>query len=237
MSAAQVSEINKGLYEMVEEFRMRKIDEEYPVIWVDALYEKIREDHRIQSNAVMVIKAINMQGKQEILAIEPMENESEETYSILFEKLKERGLQKVWLCVSDAHKGLQVAILKCFPGASWQRCKVHFMRNILAQVPQKEKERVGGKLKMIWNAPDEQTARKLKEAFCDEFNTRFEKAVKCLEDGFEDSIQFYAFEKIDPKKISSTNTLERVNREIRRRSRVVGIFPSTDSYIRADNKL
>ena len=232
LSASEVSEINKGLDDMVEEFRSRKLDKEYPVLWADALYEKIRDNGRVVSKAVMVIKAVNMDGQQEILAVEPMENESEQTYSALFGKLQERGMEKVWLCVSDAHKGLEAAIRKTLPGTTWQRCKVHFMRNILAYVPQTHKETVASRLKLIWKAPDEKTARALKEDFCREYENRYPKAVECLEQGFEDSIGFYAFEELDSRKISSTNTLERLNREIRRRSSVVGIFPSTDSYIR-----
>lgn len=232
LSASEVSEINGGLDQMVEEFRTRRLDAEYPVIWADALYEKIRDNHRVVSKAVMVVKAVNLEGRQEILAVEPMENESEETYSALFRKLQERGLEKVWLCVSDAHKGLQAAIRSTLHGTSWQRCKVHFMRNILAYVPQRDKERVAARLKLIWQAPDEKSARAMKAAFCQEYEKSFPKAVECLEEGFEDSVQFYAFEELDGRKISSTNTLERLNREIRRRSSVVGIFPSTDSYIR-----
>lgn len=232
LSASEVSEINQGLDDMVEEFRSRKLDKEYPVLWADALYEKIRDNGRVVSKAVMVIKAVNMDGQQEILAVEPMENESEQTYSALFRKLQERGMEKVWLCVSDAHKGLEAAIRKTLPGTTWQRCKVHFMRNILAYVPQTHKETVASRLKLIWKAPDEKTARALKEDFCREYENRYPKAVECLEQGFEDSIGFYAFEELDSRKISSTNTLERLNREIRRRSSVVGIFPSTDSYIR-----
>ena len=104
-SASEVSEINSGLDQMVDEFRSRKLDAEYPVIWADALYEKIRDNHRIVSKAVMVVKAVNLEGQQEILAIEPMENESEETYSALFRKLQDRGLEKVWLCVSTHTRG------------------------------------------------------------------------------------------------------------------------------------
>jgi transposase-like protein len=180
----------------------------------------------------MVIKAVNLEGEPEILAVEPMEDESEETYSALFRNLQERGLEKVWLCVSDAHRGLQAAIRTCLPGTTWQRCKVHFMRNILAHVPQKEKEMFASRLKLIWKAPDEKSARELKDSFCAEFGADFPKACDCLEEGFEDSIQFYAFKELDSRKVSSTNTLERLNREIRRRSSVVGIFPSTDTYIR-----
>ena len=218
LSASEVSEINNGLDEMVDEFRTRKLEAEYPVIWADALYEKIRDNHRIASKAVMVIKAVNLEGQQEILAVEPMENESEETYSALFRRLQDRGLEKVWLCISDAHKGLQAAIRNTLPGTTWQRCKVHFMRNILAYVPQKEKEKVAAKLKLIWKAPDEKSARAMKDDFCEEYEKSFPKAVECLEEGFEDSVQFYAFEELDSRKISSTNTLERLNREIRRRS-------------------
>ena len=232
LSASEVSEINGGLDQMVEEFRTRRLDAEYPVIWADALYEKIRDNHRVVSKAVMVVKAVNLEGRQEILAVEPMENESEETYSALFRKLQERGLEKVWLCVSDAHRGLQAAIRSTLHGTSWQRCKVHFMRNILAYIPQRDKERVAARLRLIWQAPDEKSARAMKSAFCQEYEKSFPKAVECLEEGFEDSVQFYAFGELDGRKISSTNTLERLNREIRRRSSVVGIFPSTDSYIR-----
>ncbi len=173
LSASEVSEINNGLDEMVDEFRSRKLDAEYPVIWADALYEKIRDNHRITSKAVMVIKAVNLEGQQEILAIEPMENESEETYSALFRKLQERGLEKVWLCVSDAHRGLQAAIRSTLTGTTWQRCKVHFMRNILAYVPQKDKEKVAAKLKLIWKAPDEKSARVMKDDFCEEYEKAF----------------------------------------------------------------
>ena len=156
----------------------------------------------------MVIKAVNLEGQQEILAVEPMENESEETYSALFRKLQDRGLEKVWLCVSDAHKGLQAAIRNTLHGTSWQRCKVHFMRNILTYVPQRDKEKVAAKLKLIWKAPDEKSARAMKAVFCQEYEKSFPKAVECLEEGFEDSIQFYAFEELDSRKISSTNTLD-----------------------------
>lgn len=232
ISASEVSQINKGLDDMVSEFRTRKLEKEYPVIWADALYEKIREDRRIVNTAVMVIKAVNLQGQQEILTVEPMVNESEETYSVLFRNLQNRGVEKIWLCISDAHKGLQAAVNKCWQGTVWQRCKVHFMRNILAYIPQKEKELIAAKLKLIWIAPDEKAARKLEQSFIDEYKDRFPKAVDCLENGFEDSIQYYGFSEIDSRKVSSTNTLERLNREIRRRTRIVGIFPNSDSYVR-----
>lgn len=232
ISASQVSEINKGLDAMVEEFRTRQLEAEYPVIWADALYEKIRDDGYVHNKAVMVVKGINLQGIPQVLAVEPMPNESEATYRDLFSRLKRRGISKIWLCVSDAHPGLQAAIRKEFLGACWQRCKVHFMRNILAHVNQKEKEKFDSLLKQIWLEPDRESAIACAERLIGKYEKRFPQAIECLDVGLEGSLQFYAFPEIDHRKISSSNTLERLNVEIRRRSRVVGIFPSIDSYIR-----
>ena len=232
ISASQVSEINKGLDDMVHEFRTRPLESEYPVLWVDALYEKIRNDTRVQNMAVQVVNGINKEGMPQILAVEPMENESEETYRVLFSKLKSRGLKTVWLCVSDAHKGLQAAIRKEFIGTSWQRCKVHFMRNILAHVNQREKEKFASHLKQIWLEPDKESAVACAERLISKYGKHFPQAIECLENGLEDSLQFYEFPEIDHRKIATTNSLERLNVEIRRRSRVIGIFPSIDSYAR-----
>jgi putative transposase len=232
ISASQVSGINKELNEQIKEFRERRLKDTYPVIWVDALYEKIRVDHRICNMAVLVVCGVNLDGKREILAVEPMFEESEASYTALFNSLKARGLRNVWLAVSDAHQGLVNAVQKSFIGCSWQRCKVHFMRNILAHVPGKEKEVFAAKLKQIWQQPDDESARWYARMLIDEYENRFPKAIETLENGLEQSLQYYQFKGIDFRKISSTNTLERLNEEIRRRSRVVGIFPSMDSYIR-----
>lgn len=232
ISPGEVSQMNKSLDEMVEEFRQRPLEKEMPVIWIDAVYEKIRVGKFVKNMAIMIVKAINTEGKPAIIAIEAMENESEATYTEFFNKLKERGLEKVWLCVSDAHQGLQAAIRKCWTGSVWQRCKVHFMRNIMATVPKTKKEEFAAELKRIWQAKTKKEAIALKEAFVEKYADKYEKAVECLDEGFEDSIQYYGFSKIDSNKISSTNTLERLNKEVRRRSRVVGIFPSIKSYLR-----
>ena len=202
------------------------------MIWVDALYEKIRDERRVVNSAVMVVCGLNMAGEREILSVEAMDSENEENYRALFKGLKERGVENIWLAVSDAHPGLKAAIQKEFLGSSWQRCKVHFMRNILAKVKGKNKEIVASKIKHIWNQPDEQSAREYAKTVLYELEVLQPEAVNILEEGLEDSLQFYAFPKIDQRKISSTNMLERVNLEIRRRSRVVGIFPTCDSYIR-----
>jgi len=232
ISASQVSQLNKELNEQVEEFRNRLLENTYPIIWIDALYEKIRDNHRVRNLAVHVVSGINLDGKREILAIEPMYEESEASYTTLFESLKKRGLQNIWLAVSDAHQGLIAAIQKSFVGCSWQRCKVHFMRNILAHIPAKDKESFAAKLKQIWQQPDYESAKRYANLLIEEYATKFPKAIEVLENGLEDSLQYYEFPEIDSRKISSTNILERLNKEIRRRSKVVGIFPSMESYIR-----
>jgi putative transposase len=232
MSAGQVSEINKGLDEQVAQFRERKLDKTYPFIWVDALYEKVRENGRVISMAILVVYGVNVKGEREVLAVEPMYEESTETWSQLFVKLKNRGLKEVCLVISDAHAGIQKAVSQELLGTSWQRCKVHFMRNIMAHVTHKEKAKFAGQLKLIWTQPDQESARNYAKQFMLEYEKRFPDAVAILESGLDDSIMFYDYPLIDKRKISSTNVLERLNKEIRRRSRVVGIFPSRKSYIR-----
>jgi len=123
-----VSEINKGLNEQVEAFRSRPLEEVYPVLWVDAMYEKIRMNGHVVSMAVLIVTGINSSGIREILAVEPMVEESKETYSLICKRLKQRGLKKVWFVVSDAHAGLKAAVTECFLGSSWQRCKVGLLK-------------------------------------------------------------------------------------------------------------
>lgn len=232
ISAGQVSAMTKELDEQVARFRSRPLEREYPLIWVDALYEKIRFDGRVVSMAVLVVAGVTGEGRREILACEPMVNESEETYRILFGNLKRRGLEKVWLCVSDAHAGLRAAVRKAFLGCSWQRCKVHFMRNILAHVSHQEKGPFAEKLKTIWLQPTQEAALRAARILIDEYGARFPQATATLAEGLEDALQYLSYPCFDHRKTSSTNILERLNLEIRRRSRVVGIFPSMESYLR-----
>jgi putative transposase len=232
ISAAQVSEITKGLADQVAAFRTRPLEEEYPFLWIDALYDKVRIEDRVVSLALMIAHAVNKEGERQILAIEPMFDETEDSWRAFFRKLKSRGMKRLSLCISDAHAGIQAAVRKEWLGTSWQRCKVHFMRNILAKVPHKEKARFAERLKQIWMQPDKRSAKRMTALLTEEYEKRFPEAILCLEEGLEDSLQFYHFPEIDKKRIASTNVVERIVREIRRRSRVIGVFPTVDSYVR-----
>jgi transposase-like protein len=232
ISASQVSEITKGLEEQVTAFRTRPLEEEYPFLWIDALYDKVRIEDRVVSLALMIAHGVNTAGEREILAIEPMFDETEDSWRAFFRTLKGRGMKRLSLCISDAHAGIQAAVRKEWLGTSWQRCKVHFMRNILAKVPHKEKARFAERLKQIWMQPDKRSAKRMAALLVEEYEKRFPEAIHCLEEGLEDSLQFYHFPEIDKKRISSTNVVERIVREIRRRSRVIDVFPTVDSYVR-----
>jgi len=232
LSASQVSEITSGLDERVKEFRTRLLKEEYPFLWIDAIYEKVRVEGKVQSVAVMVAYGVDSEGEREVLAVEPMWEESEDSWKDFIKGLKRRGVKRVGMVISDAHRGIQAAVKKELVGTVWQRCKVHFMRNILARVPHRDKARVAEKIKQIWLQPDQRSAEKLAKLIIEEYERKYPEAMSCLEEGLEDSLQFYNFPEVDKRRISSTNVLERVNREIRRRSRVVGVFPSVSSYLR-----
>ena len=233
ISASQVSEITKELDEQVKEFRTRPLEKEYPFVWVDALYEKVRDyENKVVSTAIMVAYGINLEGKREVLAIEPFINENKENWKMFFKKLKHRGLEKIALLISDAHPGIQPAFKESFLGASWQRCKVHFMRNILASVPFKAKKSFAAKLKQIWLQETKQEALEMAKFIINNYENKYPEAIETLKEGLEDSLQFYHFPEIDKRRISSTNVIERLNREIKRRTKVISIFPSRNSYLR-----
>lgn len=200
---SQKKRSEQALIEVVREawingISTRKIDRLAKSLGIDALYEKIRDSDRCRNMAIMVVKGINLQGMPHILAVEPFRGESEENYQALFASIKDRGLAKVWLCVSDAHRGLQNAIQKEFLGASWQRCKVHFMRNNLSKVSHKDKEVFAGRLKHIWVQPDRKTSIAYCQEIVKQYGDVYPEAIAVLEDGLEDSLQFYAFPEIDP---------------------------------------
>ena len=223
VSAGQVSQLCAGLDEKVQQFRERKLGVSR-YVWVDAMYEKVREDQRVESMAVVIATGINEQGRREVLGFDIIPTESEEGWAQFFKDLKERGLAGVQLVISDAHKGLRAAVRKLFK-AEWQRCKVHFYRNVLVQVGKRNQAEVSEAIKAVFVQRDEKSAKGKAAEVVSLFQHRFPKAMEIFEAGLDDVLSYLHYPAPHRTRISSTNPLERVNKEIRRRTRVVGIFP------------
>ena len=227
ISASEVSRIAKKLDKLVKDFLNRPIEGSIPYIFVDASYFKVRTDGRYVNKALLVVVAIHDDGYREILSATVDDSEDESCWENCFESLKARGLKGVKLVISDAHKGIQAAVQKSFLGASWQMCNVHFMRAVLKNIPKKEKKEV---------------AYMLKDAIEDEFNMQ-ELAVILDDKGFKksadtiDSFRFdlwnyKSFPRSHWKRIRTTNVLERINKELKRRSRVAGAYSNDQSLLR-----
>ncbi len=230
ISAGQVSRFCEELDEKVRKFLSRRLGGRYPYIWVDALYEKVREDSAVTNHAVVVAIGVNELGHREILGLMIMPTEDLESWKTFLRSLVERGLTGVKLIISDKHLGIREAVRQIFNnGALWQRCKVHTMRNILCRVSKSAKQEVANALKTIFAQASKKKAEAEAYRVMDEFEARFPEAMKTLENSLAEVLTFYQFPQEHWKKISSTNPLERLNRETRRRTRVVGVFPTVNS--------
>ena len=230
VSAGQVSQLCSALDEKVRQFRERPLGE-IRYVWVDALYEKVRVDDRVESMAVVIAKGVNLEGRREVLGLDVLPAESEESWTQFLKSLKERGLTGVRLVVSDAHSGLKAAARKVLK-AEWQRCKVHFYRNVLVHVPKRSQAEVSEAMKAVFVQRDEKSAKAKAAELVRQFQSRFAKAMEIFEAGIDDVLSYLHYPQSHRVGISSTNPLERLNLEIRRRTRVVGIFPHVGSCLR-----
>ncbi|NNG68282.1 IS256 family transposase, partial [Caldanaerobacter subterraneus] len=198
----------------------------------DAMVIRVREEGRVRQRSVLIAVGINEDGYREVLGLMIGDSESEDSWSEFFSWLKQRGLHGVDLVVSDHHSGLVQAICRHFQGATWQRCQTHFMRNILDKTPKALQKELHAKLRAIFEAPDPRTARMLLNQVLDEYRDKAPKAMEILEEGFEDAIAVLELPEPYRRRLRTTNMLERLNEEIRRRERVIRIFPSRESGIR-----
>lgn len=230
VSAGQVSQLCAALDEKVRKFREGPLGE-IRYVWVDALYEKVRVDDRVESMAVVIATGVNLQGRREVLGVDVIPAESEEGWTQFFKSLKERGLKGVRLVISDAHQGLMVAVRKVLK-AEWQRCKVHFYRNVLVHVPKRSQAEVSEAMKAVFVQRDDRSAKAKAADLVRQFQARFAKAMEIFEAGIEDVLSYLHYPQPHRVRISSTNPLERLNQEIRRRTRVVGIFPNAAACLR-----
>ncbi len=206
----------------------------YPYLFVDARYEKVRVGHRVVSQGVLVVSAVRDDGFREILAVEVEDTESEATYQELFRSLKARGLSGVELLVSDDHEGLKAAIARHFQGVSWQRCQVHYARNLLGMVGAKKRKELAADLRAIFAAPAREQALRSASSVAEKWRGKgYSKVAEHLdEEHIEECLSCLAFPESHRRRIRTTNAQERLNQEIKRRTRVVRIFPNRQSCLR-----
>ncbi|HAE62532.1 MAG TPA: IS256 family transposase [Eubacteriaceae bacterium] len=231
-SKSMVSKLCENLDPSIEAFRQRPLEKHYPFVIVDAMYLKVREDGRVRSKGLLIATAVNEQGHREVIGFQLNDSESETSWGDFFESLKQRGLRDVDLVTSDNHTGLVNAVRKHFQGAAWQRCQTHFSRNVLDKAPKSQQPLVKQYLKSIYNAINLSEARKLMNEALTSFESTAPKAMKILEDGFEDVMAVMSLPEKYRKRLRTTNSIERLNEEIRRRDRVIRIYPNEASALR-----
>jgi transposase-like protein len=231
ISKSEVSRICQGLDEQVDAFRNRPLEGRYPYLWLDAKVEKVRDGGRVVPKALVLAYAVHESGYREVIGLDVGECETEAFWRSFLRGLVKRGLSGVQLVVSDAHSGLKAAIAQTLD-CPWQRCTVHFLRETLGHVRKDQQGMVAALLRPIFNADDRHQARELAGAALERLQTPLPKVAALLEEAEEDLLGFYAFPVMHWPKLRSTNPLERVNREIGRRTDVVGIFPNDKALIR-----
>jgi putative transposase len=232
LSKSQVSRLAKNLDEDVKAFRERKLTGTYKYVWLDALFIKCRDGGRIANVATLIAVGVNDEGQREVLGLDVVTTEDGAGWLAFLRGLKARGLKGVELVISDAHTGLKDAIQSVLRGAAWQRCRTHFMRNLLTHVPRGLQSFVATLVRSIFTQPDAESVRAQHERVVEQLQKRFPKASALLNECRDEILAFTGFPKEHWKQIWSNNPQERLNKEIRRRTDVVGIFPNRESIIR-----
>lgn len=232
-SKSTVSDLCKRLDPIVHAWNNRNLREHtYPFLIVDAMVLKIREEGRVRSRSVMIATGINEEGYREILGLMLGDSESEASWTEFFSWLKSRDLRGVDIVVSDSHSGLVNAVKAQFQGCTWQRCQTHFMRNLLDATPKSLQGDVYGRVRAILDAPDLKTARVLLNQVIEDYYEKAPRAMRVLEEGFDDVTAVLELPERYRKRLRTTNGQERLNEEIRRRERVIRIFPNRESALR-----
>jgi len=230
--ADSISQINKKLDGELHRWAQRQLDEEYPYLIVDARYEKVREDGVIRSRAVLVALGINWEGRRRVLAVELAQRESATSWKDFLVALKARGLTGVLLTISDDHPGLKKAIAEVVPEAAWQRCYVHFLRNALDYLSRKANDDCLLELRWLYDRRDLEEARRDLTAWLARWQERYPKLCLWVEANIEETFTFYRQPREHHKHLKSTNLLERLNEELKRRTHVIRIFPNEASCLR-----
>ena len=231
ISKSSVSKLCRDIDERVGAFLERPLTGEWPYLWLDATYLRQREGGRIVSVAAIIAVAVDAEGRREIVGLHIGPSEAETFWATFLKSLLRRGLRGVKLVVSDAHEGLKGAIARVL-GATWQRCRVHWIRNALAHVPKGQQTMVAAALRQAFLQPDQDSARQTWRHVADQLRPRWPKLAALMDDGEHDVLAYMTFPAQHRAKLHSTNPLERLNKEVKRRADVVGIFPSEASIVR-----
>ena len=231
-SKSAVSEVCKDLDKAVKEFRNRPLEGDYPFLTVDATYFKVRENSRVISKAFMIAYGTNAEGHREILGFGVYANESSATWTDFLLGLKKRGLTGLLMITSDAHEGILNAIGKVFPTVPWQRCQFHFSRNITDKAPKKYQAGLRTELQEMFNCKTLAEARKIRDRIINDYRDVAESAVTCLDEGFESAMTVMLLPAWLRRFYRTSNQIERLNKELKRRSKVIGVFPNEDSVLR-----
>jgi putative transposase len=226
-----VSKLCKEIDERVNAFLDRPLEGEWPYLWLDATYLKVREGGRIVSIAAIIAVAVDTEGRREIVGLHLGPSEAETFWSVFLKGLVRRGLKGVKLVISDAHEGLKAAIRRVL-GATWQRCRVHWMRSALAHVPKGQQTMVAAALRQAFLQTGQASARQVWRQVADQLRPRWPKLAALMDESEHDVLAYMGFPAQHRAKLHSTNPLERLNKEVKRRADVVGIFPSEPSIVR-----
>jgi transposase-like protein len=234
ISRSEVSRICAGLDAEVEAFRHRSLGEvAFPYLWLDATYLKVREAGRVVSMAALVATGVAVTGERGVLGLElAVGNDEGSAWPRFVRSLVERGLHGVRLVISDDHPGLVTAIREQLLGSGWQRCRVHFTRNAQDLVPRAARSMVASAIRMVFEQPDEASAREQLDRVIEGIGSRFPQVAELLAEAEADLLAHFTFPETHRRQIRSTNPLERLNKEVKRRTKVVGIFPTRASAIR-----
>lgn len=231
-SKSTVSGACKTLDKSVNEFKNRKLDTSYPFVLLDATYFKVRENHRIISKAMMVAIGTRYDGHREILGFGIYKNESKETWNEFLKSLKNRGLNEIKMFISDAHDGILHGICEHYPESPWQRCQTHFSRNILEKTPTKYQKGLAAELTEMYNCRTIEKAREKRDSIINDYSDIAEKAMECLDNGFDSVMTVMTLPENYRRYYRTSNHIERLNRELKRRSKAIGVFPNVDSLNR-----
>jgi transposase-like protein len=232
ISKSQVSRLCAELDAEVERFRTRKLVGPYPYVWLDGTFVKVRDNGRVVSQAIVIAIGVTSAGEREVLGLDVGPTESGAFWLAFLRSLVARGLSGVKLVVSDAHAGLKAAIASVLQGAAWQRCRVHFVRDAVAIVPKSAQEMVGATIRTVFVQPDATSARKTWRTVADSFRSRFPRVAQLLDEAEDEALAYLSFPHEHWHQIWSNNPLERLNKEIKRRTDVVGIFPNPGAVVR-----